>query len=86
MSRRTPKRSLGKRERRRKARDLAARVVDLSEEGYSPSVIASQVGLPVAFVAEALKRASEAEATDSEAEARSSSKGGGPANGPMPRD
>jgi len=34
-------------------------IVELADEGYSPSVIASSVGLPEAFVLEVLEQAEE---------------------------
>jgi len=46
--------------RRREARHLAGRIVELSEEGHSPAVIASSTGLTEEFVREALQRAAEA--------------------------
>ena len=56
----TRRRALGKRQLRREVRHFASRIVELSEEGHSPPVIASSVGLPVEFVREALERAEEA--------------------------
>jgi len=50
----------GKRQRRREARRLAERIIELSEEGHSPAVIASSTGLTEEFVREALQRAEEA--------------------------
>ena len=69
-----PRAKRGKRQRRREARHLAERIIELSEEGHTPSAIASSVGLPVEFVREALDRAEEA---TSEADAASEAKGGG---------
>ena len=50
----------GKRQRRREARSLAERIIELSEEGHSLAVIASSTGLSEEFVREALARAEEA--------------------------
>ncbi len=46
---------MGKRRLRREAHRDVSRIVGLSDEGYSPSVIASSVGLPEAFVQEVLE-------------------------------
>ena len=54
----------GKRQRRREARRLAERIFELKEEGHKPAVIASTLGLPAAFVREALARAEEALAAE----------------------
>jgi len=59
----------GKRQRRREARHLAGRIIDLKEEGHSTAVIASSTGLTEEFVREALQRAEEA-TEDAESEAR----------------
>ena len=61
----------GKRQRRREARHLAGRIIELSEEGRSPSVIAASIGLTEAFVREALERA-EAAGRDRDSKARRS--------------
>ena len=47
----------GKRQRRREARRLADRIIELEEEGHSEAVIASSTGLTEEFVREALERA-----------------------------
>jgi len=60
----TRRRTLGKRQRRREARRLADRIVELSEEGHSPAVIAASTGLSEEFVREALARAEEALAAE----------------------
>ena len=52
-----PRAKRGKRQRRREARRLADRIIDLKEEGHSPAVIASSTGLTEEFVREALQRA-----------------------------
>ncbi len=62
---RAARRALGsKRRLRREAHAAVVRIVALSEEGYSPRVIASSVGLDEEFVREVLVRA---EAVRSEA-------------------
>jgi len=61
---RAGRRPLGKRRLRREAHRDVTRIVELSEEGYSPRVIASSVGLHEEFVREVLKHA---EAVRSEA-------------------
>jgi len=48
---------LGKRRLKREAHRDVTRIVELSEEGYSPRVIASSVGLHEEFVREVLVRA-----------------------------
>ena len=55
-----PRAKRGKRQRRREARRLAERIIELSEEGHSRAVIASSTGLTEEFVREALQRASQA--------------------------
>jgi len=54
---RAARRALGKRRLRREAHRDVTRIVELSEEGYSPRVIASSVGLSEEFVREVLKHA-----------------------------
>jgi len=55
---RAGRRALGsKRRLKREARADVTRIIELSEEGRSPSVIASSVGLPEAFVREVLEQA-----------------------------
>ncbi len=54
---RAGRRSLGKRRLRREAHRDVTRIISLSEEGYSPRVIASSVGLSEEFVQEVLKHA-----------------------------
>ncbi len=54
---RAGRRSLGKRRLRREAHADVTRIVELSEAGYSPTVIASSVGLDEGFVAEVLEQA-----------------------------
>lgn len=44
--RRAAARHLGRREITRRARTLTARVLELSEQGYSPAAIANSTGLP----------------------------------------
>ncbi len=61
---RAGRRSLGKRRLRREAHRDVTRIISLSEEGYSPSVIASSEGLDEGFVRVVLKQA---EAVRSEA-------------------
>jgi len=60
----TRRRTLGERERRREARRLAGRIIELEEQGHSPAVIASSTGLTEEFVREALQRAAEALAAE----------------------
>jgi len=60
----TRRRTLGKRQRRRRARDLAGRIIELEEQGHSLAVIASSTGLTEEFVREALQRAAEAQAPE----------------------
>jgi hypothetical protein len=55
---------IGKRRLKREAHAAVERIVELADEGYSPSVIASSVGLPAEFVGEVLIQA---EAVRSEA-------------------
>jgi len=52
---RAGRRSLGKRRLKREAHRDVTRIVSLSEEGRSPSVIASSVGLAEAFVREVVE-------------------------------
>jgi DNA invertase Pin-like site-specific DNA recombinase len=56
---RSTRRALGKSKRRlkREAHADVVRIVELSDEGYAPSVIAKSVGLTEAFVREVLQRA-----------------------------
>ncbi len=55
---RAGRRALGsKRRLKREAHRDVTRIVELSEEGYSPRVIASSVGLSEEFVREVLKHA-----------------------------
>ncbi len=54
---RAGRRSLGKRRLRREAHADVTRIVELSEEGYSPAVIAASVGLHELFVREVLEQA-----------------------------
>jgi hypothetical protein len=54
----------GKRRRRREARRLAGRIIDLEEQGHPPAVIASSTGLTEEFVREALSKAEEALAAE----------------------
>lgn len=55
---RAGRRALGSRRRlKREAHRDVTRIVELSEEGYSPSVISSSVGLHEEFVREVLVRA-----------------------------
>ncbi len=56
---RAGRRSLGKRRLRREAHRDVTRIVELSEEGYSPRVIASSVGLSEEFVRVVLEQAEE---------------------------
>ena len=61
---RAERRSFGKRRLKREAYADVSRIVSLSEEGRSPRVIASSVGLDEEFVREVLEQA---EAVRSEA-------------------
>ncbi len=54
---RAGRRALGKRRLKREAHRDVSRIVELSEEGRSPSVIASSVGLDEEFVREVLVQA-----------------------------
>ncbi len=54
---RAARRSLGKRRLRRGAHADVSRIIELSEEGRSPSAISSSVGLPEEFVQEVLEQA-----------------------------
>jgi len=64
---RAARRSLGKRRLRREAHRDVTRIVELSEEGYSPRVIASSVGLHEEFVREVLVQAEAARSDADEA-------------------
>ena len=59
-----PRAKRGKRQRRREARRLAERIIELEEQGHSLAVIASSPGLTEEFVREALQRAAEAQAPE----------------------
>ena len=59
-----PRAKRGKRQRRREARRLAERIIELEEQGHSLAVIASSTGLTEEFVREALQRAAEAQAPE----------------------
>jgi hypothetical protein len=48
---------MGQRRLKREARRDVSRIVELSDEGYSPSVISSSVGLSEEFVREVLEQA-----------------------------
>jgi hypothetical protein len=54
---RRPVTKLGKRRLRREARRDVTRIVELADEGYSPVVIASSVGVTAEFVREVLIQA-----------------------------
>ncbi len=57
---RAARRALGsKRRLKREAHRDVSRIVELSEKGYSPAVIAASVGLPEAFVQDVVARAEE---------------------------
>jgi hypothetical protein len=57
---RAGRRSMGKREARRKCRATVERIIELDERGLSPLAIASSVGLDEEFVYLVLDHANEA--------------------------